>query len=69
MNKRNLMVLCPRCRQNLQNTGEYSIRRADYLQASKDICTFCQTRYGFDYYVEPLRRKEKKSWNRREPHD
>ena len=26
------------------------LRRADPRQLVKDVCTYCQTRYGFDYY-------------------
>jgi hypothetical protein len=69
MSKKSLMTLCPCCRQNLQNTGIYSVRRADPLQFSRDICTLCQSKYGLDYYVEPLRRRAKTSWNRRKTHD
>ena len=28
-------------------------RRADVHRQIKDVCTYCQTRYGFDYYVQP----------------
>ena len=40
-NTASLMTLCP------------VWRRADVHQQTKDVCTYCQTRYGFDYYVQP----------------
>ena len=44
------------------------LRRADPRQLVKDVCTYCQTRYGFDYYVQPIVRKSKMTGkeNRRE---
>ena len=44
------------------------LRRADPRQLVKDVCTYCQTRYGFDYYVQPVVRKSKMTGkeNRRE---
>ena len=53
-NDRNsLICLCPTCRENFEITGSYRIRRANYQQTVKEICTYCQIRYGFDYYVQP----------------
>ena len=56
MNRRTVMCLCPVCRQRFFDAGCYSIRRVIFPQDAKDDCTFCQTRQGFDYYVEPRRR-------------
>ena len=28
-------------------------RRADPGQTVKEPCTYCQTRFGFDYYIQP----------------
>lgn len=48
-----LICLCPTCRENFEITGSYRIRRADYGQAFKEVCTYCQIRMGYDYYVTP----------------
>lgn len=55
-NHRNLVCLCPRCRQNFLAAGIYSLRRVCFPQENKDTCTYCQTRYGYDYYVGPRTR-------------
>ena len=46
-----LMTLCPTCRNLFQDAKKAFLRRADVHQQIKDVCTYCQTRYGFDYYV------------------
>ena len=46
-----LICLCPICRENFEITGTYRIRRANYRQTVKEICTYCQIRMGYDYYV------------------
>lgn len=46
-----LICLCPICRENFEITGTYRIRRANYRQTVKGICTYCQIRMGYDYYV------------------
>ena len=48
-----LMTLCPTCRNLFQDAKKAFLRRADVHQQIKDVCTYCQTRYGFDYYVRP----------------
>lgn len=35
-----------------QDAGGYRLRRARFPQETKEICTYCQTQYGYDYYVE-----------------
>lgn len=49
-----LICLCPICRENFEITGTYRIRRANYQQTVKEICTYCQIRMGYDYYVTPV---------------
>ena len=44
---------CPVCLHSFQDAKRATLRRADLRQRSKDTCTYCQTRYGFDYYVQP----------------
>ena len=48
-----LMTLCPVCLHSFQDARKAFLRRADVHQQTKDVCTYCQSRYGFDYYVQP----------------
>ena len=48
-----LMPLCPVCLHSFQDARKAFLRRADVHQQTKDVCTYCQTRYVFDYYVQP----------------
>ena len=48
-----LMTLCGRCLDLYWRTNAFYIRRADPSQFSKEICTFCGTRMGFDYFLTP----------------
>ena len=76
MNRRNtrqvdestLTTLCAVCRGAFQSAKTVQLRRANPRQLVKDVCTYCQTRYGFDYYVQPIVRKSKMTGkeNRRE---
>lgn len=58
MNRRNtrqvdestLTTLCAVCRGAFQSAKSVQLRRANPRQVNKDVCTYCQTRYGFDYY-------------------
>ena len=43
---------------SFQDAKRSSLRRADLRQQSKEICTYCQTRYGFDYYVQPAAQRD-----------
>lgn len=54
MDDKSLICLCAGCRQNFQEADGYRLRRARYPQETKDVCTYCQTRYGYDYILEPL---------------
>ena len=40
-------------RNSFQGAKGVRVRRADPKQKIKDVCTYCQIRYGFDYYVQP----------------
>ena len=44
-NTASLMTLCPVCLHSFQDAKKAFLRRADVH--------YCQTRYGFDYYVQP----------------
>ena len=48
-----LICLCPTCRENFELTGSYHVRRANYRQSFKEVCTYCQIHMGYDYYVTP----------------
>ena len=63
-----LTTLCAVCRGAFLDAKGVHLRRADPRQPVKDVCTYCQTRYGFDYYVQPIVRKSKMTGkeNRRE---
>ena len=53
LNTASMITLCPACLHSFQDAKRAKLRRADLYQRSKDTCTYCQTRYGFDYYVQP----------------
>ena len=48
-----LTTLCPICLDSFQGAKGVRVRRADPKQKIKDVCTYCQIRYGFYYYVQP----------------
>lgn len=50
-----LTTLCPICLDSFQGAKGVRVRRADPKQKIKDVCTYCQIRYGFDYYVQPYK--------------
>ena len=54
-----LTTLCAVCRGAFLDAKGVRLRRADPRQLVKDVCTYCQTRYGFGYYVQPIVRKSK----------
>ena len=72
MNRRNirqvdestLTTLCAVCRGAFQSAKSVQLRRANPRQVNKDVCTYCQTRYGFDYYVLPVVRSPKMTGRR-----
>ena len=47
-----LTTLCAVCRGAFLDAKGVHLRRADPRQLVKDVCTYCQTRYGFDYYAD-----------------
>ena len=44
---------CPRCLNAFRNTRGIRVRRADPGQIVKEPCTYCQTNFGYDYYIQP----------------
>jgi len=53
-----LMTLCGKCERDFADSDAFDIERADFNQRDKCICTFCNARMGFDFYV---RRKASQS--------
>lgn len=49
--KGNLICHYPSCRQNFLAMGMYSLQHVCFPQEDKDICTYFQIRYGYDYYI------------------
>lgn len=45
------LCLCPTCASQFYNSPNHFIRRVDPFQKYKDICTYCNYRYGFDYLI------------------
>ena len=48
-----LTTLCPVCLDSFQGAKGVRVRRADPKQKIKDVCTYCQTNFGYDYYIQP----------------
>ena len=48
-----LTTLCPHCLNAFRNTRGIRVRRADPGQIVKEPCTYCQTSFGYDYYIQP----------------
>ena len=46
-----LTTLCPICLDSFQGAKGVRVRRADPKQKIKDVCTYCQTNFGYDYYI------------------
>lgn len=45
------LTLCPVCAQQFYSSGFHHIRRASAWQAERDICTYCNIRYGVDFLI------------------
>ena len=48
-----LTTLCPICLDSFQGAKGVRVRRADPKQKIKDVCTSCQTNFGYDYSIQP----------------
>ena len=48
-----LTTLCPHCLSAFRNACGIRVHRADPYQLTKEPCTYCQTRFGYDYYIQP----------------
>lgn len=47
-----ILTLCHKCLSDFRNKPQTRIRRADYMQITKEPCCYCQVRYGYDYKIE-----------------
>ena len=62
-NSATMICLCSKCAHQFCTAPGNSLIRVDKKQVKKDICDFCSTRYGFDYYLfsnkssVPIRKK------------
>ena len=48
-----LTTRCPRCLNAFRNARGIRVRRADPYQLTREPCTYCQTNFGYDYYIQP----------------
>lgn len=55
------LCLCGVCAHHFYNSPASHIRRKDPYQLEKDVCTFCNVRYGFDYIVSSRNANMRKS--------
>lgn len=46
-----VMTLCRSCAQTFRNTNDHILRRADFRQETREQCTLCNSRTGYDYEV------------------
>ncbi len=58
-----LITLCRSCASQFYSANRYSMKRADEQQLTKEDCTYCGARKGFDYLLYP--KKETTNCSRR----
>lgn len=46
-----MMCLCPKCVRAFEELPHHSVRRVDWRQQTKDICTYCGAGMGYDYWI------------------
>ena len=46
------LCLCPICVAQFYNSKEHTIHRTDLTQTAKELCAYCQVRYGYDYTIK-----------------
>lgn len=57
---KSVICLCPRCLNMFFNTGQFKITRANVGKKNLDVCTYCQTRMGYDYHILSKRKENRK---------
>lgn len=45
------LCLCQRCASAFYDIPSYKIMRKDPYQINKDLCTYCNSRLGFDFLI------------------
>ena len=50
-NEPHRITLCQTCASAFYHSGSHVIRRADRYQPSRSICDYCNSHYGFDYWL------------------
>lgn len=58
-----ILTLCYKCRNNFGNTEKYHINRISKNQHFMEKCTYCNSKYGYDYKLIPKKEKEKDDGN------
>ena len=48
------LTLCPVCAKQFYSSGFHHIHRASAWQAKRDICTYCNIRYGVDFLISRI---------------
>lgn len=46
-----ILCLCPVCAAQFYNSNKYRIHRTNLNQITKELCAYCQVRYGYDYTI------------------
>ena len=60
-NEPTLVTLCPSCASEFFHSASYFIKRVDPYQSDKAACSFCNSRYGYDYWITDNKRKRRPS--------
>ena len=45
------ICLCPKCASAFYDIPSYKIVRKDPYQVNKDLCTYCNSRFGYDFLI------------------
>lgn len=45
------ICLCPICASAFYDIPSYKIMRKDPYQVNKDLCTYCNSRFGYDFLI------------------
>ena len=45
------ICLCPKCASAFYDIPSYKIMKKDPYQVNKDLCTYCNSRFGYDFLI------------------
>lgn len=45
------ICLCPKCARAFYDISSYKIMRKNPYQVNKDLCTYCNSRFGYDFLI------------------